>query len=255
MPDSAGHSTNAELARLQQDPVSDYQSPRDAASSIPSADAPPPQYSGPAMPGRPGESFGATNELFASDWRTDLGHGDPTIRNPRVTKIPMRLAPCEPVCFAPQDVLLADGDIVFIESREPDYFYTGGLLGVGQFELPRDYDVDFLDAISVAEGRRAKMTFQYPPNKAIGGVSVLNQDVTVGASKVIIQRTLENGCLVNIEVDLHRALREPNERIMVRPGDRIVLRYTCAQACGAFFERHILEGLVVGMTSALTFGN
>jgi hypothetical protein len=210
----------------------------------------------PGLPMAPADQHGAfpfPQAVVDHDWMAVTG--DPTIRNPRVTKIPMRLAQYEPPCFGPEDVLLADGDIVFIESREPDYFYTGGLLGPGQFELPRDYDVDILDAISIAEGRRARMTFQYPPNKAIGGVSVLNQDISVGASKVVVQRTLANGCIANLEVDLHKALRDPRERIMIRPGDRLMLRYTCAEAVGAYFERHILEGLVVGGSSGLLFGN
>ncbi len=180
---------------------------------------------------------------------------DPTIRNPRVTKIPLRLAPGEPPAFGPADVVLQDGDVVFIESREPDFFYTGGLLGPGQFELPRDYDVNILDAIAIAEGRMTRRGYQTPPNKAIGGVSALNQDVTIGASRVIVQRTLPNGCLVDLEIDLHKALRDPMQRIVVRPNDRLILRYTCPEAVGAFFERHILEGFVLGASSSLLFGN
>ncbi len=191
----------------------------------------------------------------ANGFPAPLTFNEPTIRNQRVTKIPLRFAANEPACFGPADIVLNDGDIVFIESREPDFFYTGGLLGQNQFELPRDYDVDVLDAIAMAEGRRSRNSFSYPPNKAIGGVSALNQDVTVGASKVIVQRTMPNGCVVNIEVDLNKALRNPNERVMIRPGDRLVLRYSRMEAVGAFFERHILEGLVLGASSSLVFGD
>jgi len=180
---------------------------------------------------------------------------DPTIRNPRVTKIPLRLAPGEGPAFGPDDVVLQDGDVVFIESREPDFFYTGGLLGTGQFELPRDYDVNILDAIAIVEGRMTRRGYQTPPNRAIGGVSALNQDVTIGASRVIVQRTMPNGALLDLEIDLHKALRDPMQRIVVRPNDRIILRYTCPEAVGAFFERHILEGFVLGASSSLLFGN
>ena len=193
----------------------------------------------------------ADGAMASSGWATN----DPTIRNQRVTKIPLRLTPGEPACFGPGDVVLGDGDVVFIETREPDFFYTGGLLGPHQFELPRDYDLDVLDALSVAEGRLSRNSFNYPPNKAIGGVSALNQDVTVGASKVVVQRTMPNGCVVNLEIDLHKALRDPNERVMIRPGDRLILRYTRCEAVAAFFERHILEGLVLGASSSLVFGN
>ena len=47
-------------------------------------------------------------------------------------------------------ILLHDGDIVFIESRETEVFYTGGLLGGNQFALPRDYDIDVVRAICAA---------------------------------------------------------------------------------------------------------
>ncbi|MCC7424309.1 MAG: polysaccharide biosynthesis/export family protein [Planctomycetaceae bacterium] len=181
--------------------------------------------------------------------------GDPTIRSARVTKIPLRLGPNEPACFGPADVLLNDGDVVFIESREPDVFYTGGLLGSSQWELPRDYDVNVLDAIALAEGNRSRNSTTYPPNKAIGGISALNQDVSVGASKVIVQRTLPNGSVCNIEVDLHKAMRDPAERILIRPGDRLILQYTRCEATAAFFERYVLEGVVLGAASGLVFGN
>lgn len=205
-----------------------------------------------------------TSASFAQDWNGpgydngmagQFAMGDPTMRGNHVTRIPLRLAPNEPVSFGPADVLLNDGDVVFIESREPDVFYTGGLLGNSQWDLPRDYDVNVLDAIALAEGNRSRNTSQYPPNKGIGGVSALNQDVSVGASKVIVQRTLPNGAVCNIEVDLHKALRDPAERVVIRPGDRLILRYSRCEAVCAYFERYVLEGVVLGAASGLVFGN
>lgn len=210
-----------------------------------------PPYSPLFSPPEPGDPAGVPIDETVPQ---AIATGDATIQSHRVTKIPLRLAPHEAPCFGPGDVLLNDGDVVFIESREPDYFYTGGLLGNGQFELPRDYDVNVLDAVAVAEGRKNRNTFNYPPNKAIGGVSALNGDISVGASKVIVQRVLPNGSLCNIEVDLYKALRDPDERIMIRPNDRLILRYTRCEAVAAFFERHILEGVVLGASSGLVFG-
>src|SRR5207248_1926436 len=57
-------------------------------------------------------------------------------------RIPLRVRPNEPPNFRPEDVVLHDGDIVFIESRETELFYTAGLLPVGEYVLPRDYDLD-----------------------------------------------------------------------------------------------------------------
>ena len=65
--------------------------------------------------------------------------------------IPLRLGPGEVPQFKPQDVILNDGDIVVVESREREVFYTGGLLGGGEYPLPRDYDIDVLTAMSIAK--------------------------------------------------------------------------------------------------------
>ena len=59
-----------------------------------------------------------------------------------IVRIPIRLHPGELVTFQEPDIILEEGDIVFIESRDSEVFYTGGLLGGGQFLLPRDYDLD-----------------------------------------------------------------------------------------------------------------
>ena len=42
------------------------------------------------------------------------------------------------------------GDIVFIETREREVYYTGGVLQGREIPLPRDYDLDVLAAISLA---------------------------------------------------------------------------------------------------------
>ena len=172
--------------------------------------------------------------------------GDPTMQNPDVIKIPFRLDAGQSINFSEVDIILGDGDIVFIESRDTEIFYTGGLLGGGQYTLPRDYDLDILGAISIAqaEGRTGGAT------RAVGGISALNQDVTVSASNVIILRRLPNGTQVPIKVDLYRAVQYPEERVIIQPGDYIILQYTPLEAIAAFFERHILEGAIFGIAAS-----
>ncbi|MEZ6091317.1 MAG: polysaccharide biosynthesis/export family protein [Pirellulaceae bacterium] len=63
-------------------------------------------------------------------------------------RIPLRLPPGVVPNIQPQDVLLKDGDIVYIESRDREVFYTGGLLPGGEHPLPRDYDLDVLGAMA-----------------------------------------------------------------------------------------------------------
>ena len=72
--------------------------------------------------------------------------------NPNWVYIPLRLRPGEPPPFRPDDVILRNGDIVLIEARETEVFYTGGLLPARQWPLPRDYDLDVVEAIAFVSG-------------------------------------------------------------------------------------------------------
>lgn len=185
-------------------------------------------------------------EVSAESW---LGHstiGDPTLDNHRIIKIPIRLASGEQPQFTERDILLEDGDIVFIESRDTEIFYTGGLLGGGQYTLPRDYDLDVMGAIAIAQAARNSNN----ATRATGGITALNNDVTISASQAIILRRMPNGTQVPIKVDLYRALRHPEERVLMQPGDYLMLQYTPLEAVGAFIERHLLEGALFGVAAA-----
>ena len=70
--------------------------------------------------------------------------------DPSILKIPLRVKPGVVPDISQDDVRLQDGDIVFIESRDTEVFYTGGLLNGGEFPLPRDYDLDVLGAMAIA---------------------------------------------------------------------------------------------------------
>lgn len=175
--------------------------------------------------------------------------GDITLDSPEVVKIPLRVYPGDLPRFTEDDIILDDGDVVFLESREHEYFFTAGLLGNGQYTLPRDDDLDILGAVTVAE---SSTRISFPrPTKAIGGNSALNQDVTVSASKVVVFRKLPDGREIPIKVDLYRAMRHPEERILIQPGDRVVLQYSRIEAAAAFLERHLFESFLLG--AATTF--
>ena len=169
-------------------------------------------------------------------------------RNAQIVRIPVRLHPGEQLHFTEQDIILNDGDIVFIESRETEIFYTGGLLGGGQYVLPRDYDLDVLGAVSIASGRQATGTGTGFGNH-IGGVSSLNQDITVSASDVIVLRQLPGGGQVPIRIDLNKAVRDPSQRIRILPGDYVILQYKCHEAIAAFIERNLLAGGIIGLAA------
>ena len=117
--------------------------------------------------------------------------------------------------FSEADITLYDGDVVYIEGREQDVFYTGGLLPGGRFPLPRDYQIDVLEAIALAGGSAAGTAGQNT-GRGLDGV--------VPATQVTVLRKC--GCeQVAIDVDLRYALADPSERVIVQSGDLIVLEY------------------------------
>ncbi len=199
--------------------------------------------------GRIAESL-PMNSDFPFACGTGVG-SDSTIASNQIVKIPIRLGPNDRPMFNNKDVILQDGDIVFIETRETEVFYTSGLLGGGQYTLPRDYDIDILEAISIAESQNVGGGGGGGPRQGLsGGNSALNQDVTVSGSKVIILRKLPNGKQVPIKVDLYQAMRHPDERIHIQPGDFIILQYTKAESIMAFIEQHLIEGALFTIGAA-----
>lgn len=170
-----------------------------------------------------------------------------------VIRIPIRLHPGEEAQFGEQDIMLFDGDILFIESRQTEIFYTGGLLGGGQYQLPRDYDLNVLAAIAVAQGGQGQSSGGGFGSR-IGGISAVNQDISVSASNLVIIRPTPDGGRINIKVNLNRVLRDQNENILILPGDHLILRYTPMEAIGAFVERNLLAGSLFGLAASQATG-
>ena len=145
-------------------------------------------------------------------------------------KIPLRVGPDDPpVVFAPHDIVLKAGDVLFIESRRAEVFYTGGLLHGGQFPLPRDYDIDVLGAIAMSGGSIGA---------AAGGTATSANGTFRGngvgtlfpPTRVIVIRNI-NGQMVVIKLSLKTAMTSPQERILVQPNDMILLEYTESELC------------------------
>ena len=130
--------------------------------------------------------------------------------------IPTRIRPGEVPNFRPEDIILRDGDIVYVDSRETDVYYTQGLLQGGEFPLPRDYDLDVLAAVSLA-GTSVGASQQ---TGLLGG-SVSRAQPT----ELIVLRRLPGDRQLNIRVDLNEALNDPRQRILVKAGDTLTLRF------------------------------
>jgi protein involved in polysaccharide export with SLBB domain len=149
------------------------------------------------------------------------------------TYIPLRLRPGENVPFRPQDVILRDGDIVYIAAREAEVFYTGGLLLSGQYPLPRDFDLDVVQAIAYVRGPIVNGAFSQ--NNLSGQI----QPVGIGfpnPSLVTVLRRIPGKGQIKIRVDFNRALNDPNERIIIRPMDVVILQSTPAEAFTQYFS-------------------
>ncbi|MCM2373853.1 polysaccharide biosynthesis/export family protein [Aporhodopirellula aestuarii] len=138
--------------------------------------------------------------------------------NPGVIRIPLAGCPCDGIPFSPEDVILGEGDVVYIPRRN-EYFVTGGLLPGARIPLPRDQDVDVIEAIAMATGS---------PGGPLGLSGAVLANATPGyireASRVIILRTLSDGRQINIRCDLDRAMTDKKERIRVLPNDVVMLQ-------------------------------
>ena len=159
---------------------------------------------------------------------------------PNVTRIPLRYNPAKPPVFSQQDIILNEGDIVIIRSRDRETFTTAGVLGGGQFPLPRDKDLDILGAIALANGPLGSA------GSGLGGLGNGNNGGGGGGgrgggqrgnqfcqpSEAVVVRELACGNSISIKVDLNRAIENPQERILIQPNDVVLVRYTLCEEVG-----------------------
>lgn len=144
-----------------------------------------------------------------------------------VIHIPMRIRPGETLPYTPKDVVLNDGDILIVRARQPEFFYTGGLLPSQEFPLPNDYDLTVVEAVLKCRGPLV--------NGALNSSNISGAVISAGLgnpnpSLLCVVRQTPNGGQVTIKVDLNEALRDPRENILVQAGDVLVLQETQDEA-------------------------
>ncbi len=155
-------------------------------------------------------------------------HGIPTsVSGPGIMTIPLRVRKGTPLPINPQDVTLYDGDVVFIPAREERLFFTGGLLPAGQHILPRDQDLDVLEAVARVRGSLFNGNYITP---LFNGSVVLPGIGQPSATLLTILRKLPCGGHIPIRVDLARAVKNPSERLLLQAGDFLILQETPGQA-------------------------
>ena len=162
--------------------------------------------------------------------------------DPSILTIPLRVKPGVVPELTKEEVTLHDGDIVYIESREAEVYYTGGMLSPGQHQLPRDYDLDAIQAMALAGNGLGSVN----GGRGGGGGGMGNrfgiQTQVPPGLLYILRKTPCNG-QVAIEVDLAKAINDPRSRPLVQPGDTLILHYKCEE-----------ELLNFGIATFFTFG-
>jgi len=171
-----------------------------------------------------------------------------------VVRIPLRLRPGTTVPFTPDEVRLNDGDAVFIETRETELFYTGGLLPPAEYVLPRDYDLDILEAIAQARGpllNGGQSGNNFTGNAVNAGIGTPNPTL------LTIIRKWPTGKSVTIRVDIAKAFHDPRERILVKPGDFLILQETFSESLNRYitqtFNLNYFSQILNNGTSDISF--
>lgn len=190
-----------------------------------------------ATGGLPGAD--AKNEVLVI--RGGAGYCDAADQASRTIRIPLQAYPDQPITIREEDVILHDGDVVMIESRQREVFYTGGILGSGIFPLPRDIDLDVIQAICLVRGPLVNGSFS---QSALNGSSVSSGLGNPNATLVSVLRQLPDQRQIEIRVDVAKALREPKERLRLQPGDIVVMQETPKQA----MVRYITNQLRISTT-------
>ncbi len=150
--------------------------------------------------------------------------------------IPTRWPAGEPLPFKPEDAILHEGDVVLLEARVEDLFYTAGLLPAGERVLPRDYDLDVVEAVAQVSGTLVNGAFG---GNNFNGLLIQKGIGNPNPSSLTVIRQTPNGGQIPISVDLNRALVDPRERILVQPGDVLILAGNQTRSDGSLRQRHL----------------
>jgi protein involved in polysaccharide export with SLBB domain len=151
----------------------------------------------------------------------ERGQYDPANPTKGTIKVPLRVFPDQHLTITEADITLSDGDIIYIQSRDSEVYYTAGVIGSRQVILPRDYDLDVVQAIAANGGPLVNGGFT---QNAFVAQAFATGMGTPSAALCTVIRKLPNGRQVPIRVDLARAFVDPRERILIQPDDILVMQ-------------------------------
>jgi protein involved in polysaccharide export with SLBB domain len=167
-----------------------------------------------ASGGTPGND--AKNEVWIY-----RGEYDPANPAKGQARIPLKIYPDQQLTISEADITLNEGDILVIPGREAEVFYVGGIINSRQIPLPREVDFDVIAAVAVANGPIINGAFQ---NNQFVAQSIATGLGTPSPALVNVLRQLPNGSQLNIRIDMDRALKDPRERILMQPGDILLMQ-------------------------------
>ena len=171
-------------------------------------------------------------------------------------RIPLRIYREQTLTVREEDIILKDGDVVLIEARDTELYYTAGLIGGGEYQLPRDRDLNVIQAIAQVRGPLLNGGFT---QNAFVGSSTGSGIGSPSPSQCTVLRQWPNGRQVVIEVDLNRAFKDPRERLLIQPGDYIVLQERPNEAFARYFTQtfrlNTAFDLATGSASGVFSGN
>jgi hypothetical protein len=154
-----------------------------------------------------------------------------TLSGGEVVRIPLETRPGQMVSIPKENVILKTGDILTIRAREPELYYTGGLIPASENQLPFDRDISVVQAVLRARGPLVN-----------GGVNTSNLNGSIvgngiGApspSLLSVIRKTPNGSQIVIRVDLNDALRDPRHNILVQSEDLLILQENTDEAVARY---------------------
>lgn len=164
------------------------------------------------------------------------------------TRIPLKVREGELPTLAEEDIMLHDGDILVVETREPEQYYTAGLMINQEVPLPYDTDLTVVEAVTRVGGP----VF----NGGFGGSNLQGSIVQSGIGNpnptlLTVLRQAPNGQQIPIRVDLAEAVRDPRENILVMDNDILILQETPGEA----FARYISGIFDFGLSANYTRRN
>lgn len=162
----------------------------------------------------------------------DAARPGPFLRD-QVIRIPLRYHPEREPSFAPEDVLLHDGDLVILPPRDREVFYAQGLLPAGYYLLPQNRDLDVVEAITQIRGSLVSGALS---TNGLSGPMLFPGIGSPSPSLLTVVRKVPGQGQVAIRVNLNRALQDARERINVLPGDVLILQQTPSEALARYFS-------------------